>query len=357
MTETPLQLLRQLIATPSISREEKAAADIVENYLVDAGIATRRFRNNVWAINRLFSPDLPTLLLNSHIDTVRPALSWTRDPHSPDIIDGRLYGLGSNDAGASVVSLISLFCSNYERKLPYNLLLAVTAEEEVMGENGMRAFLPFIKEQGISIDMAIVGEPTDMKPAIGERGLLVLDAVTHGVSGHAARDEGVNALYKAIGDINRLRNFIFPIESSTLGPVKISVTQIEAGTQHNVVPDICRWVVDVRTTDVYDNEQTAEMLNAAVESQLTPRSTRVWASLIDDSHPLRQAAEKTSGAPYVSPTTSDMALMHDIPSLKIGPGHSSRSHTADEFILIDELECAPSIYQKILNNLSKTLWP
>lgn len=355
MTESSLQLLQRLIATPSVSREETAAADIVECHLRQAGIDVRRIHNNVWATNRHFSPGRPTLLLNSHIDTVRTAASWTRDPHSPDIADGRLYGLGSNDAGASVVSLIAIFCEYYDSHLPFNLLLAITAEEEVMGEKGMRAFLPHLKEQGIGIDIALVGEPTGMRPAIGERGLLVLDAVTRGVSGHAARDEGVNALYKAIADIDRLRNFKFPRQSAGLGPVKISVTQIECGTQHNVIPDICRWVVDVRTTDAYNNEQTARMLDEAVESQLTPRSTRVWASLIDAAHPLRMAAEKAAGESFVSPTTSDMALMHDIPSLKIGPGLSARSHTADEYIRIDELEEAPSVYRNILNNLSKIL--
>lgn len=352
MTIDTLELLKRLISQPSLSRNETQAANVVEHALHSIGIDARRFRNNVWAITPSFDPGKPTLMLNSHIDTVKPVASWTRDPFSPEVVDGRLYGLGSNDAGASVVSLLALFREFYREALPFNLLLAITAEEEVMGENGMRAFLPYISGQGIVIDMAIVGEPTGMQPAVGERGLLVLDAVTRGVCGHAARDEGGNAIYKAIADIDCLRSFRFPKTSELLGPVKVSVTQIESGTQHNVVPDVCRWVVDVRTTDVYSNQTIADMLDAAVESDLTPRSTRVWASVIPLEHPLVCAAVEAGGSPFVSPTTSDMALMHDIPSLKIGPGMSNRSHTADEFVMIEELEHAGKVYVNILNNLS-----
>lgn len=348
----PEQLLKRLIAIPSQSREEDKAADLMESVLLEAGIDAHRQYNNTWALTRHYDPERPTLMLNSHIDTVRATDSWSRNPYTPDVTDGRLYGLGSNDAGASAVSLMAVFAELYETELPYNLLLAITAEEEVMGEHGMRAFIPYMEERGIRIDMALIGEPTGLQPAVAERGLLVLDAVTHGVSGHAARSEGVNAIYKAMADIETLRSFSFPKTSKVLGPVKISVTQIQAGTQHNVVPDTCRWVVDVRTTDAYNNQQVAEMLNAVVESELTPRSTRVWASVIPEDHPLVRAAIAMGGKPFVSPTTSDMALLHDIPSLKMGPGQSCRSHTADEFILIEELRQALPAYRMLLNNLA-----
>lgn len=284
-------------------------------------------------------------MLNSHHDTVRPVSTYSRDPYSPDIEGDRLYGLGSNDAGASGVALASTYLDMEKATRGFNLILAVTAAEEVMGELGMRAFLPYLEAEGLTPDAVIVGEPTGMQPAVAERGLVVLDAVAHGVSGHAARDEGVNALYRAIEDIGRLRNFTPSEVSDVLGPIKVSVTIINAGTQHNVVPDSCRYVVDVRTTDAYSNEETVELLRNAVEwSELTPRSTRVHASVIDATHPLVRTAVGLGRKPFVSPTTSDMALMHGIPSLKIGPGESSRSHSADEFVLISEINEALHLY-------------
>lgn len=346
-------LLQRLIAAPSFSREEAATADIWQQWLGERVGDVRRFRNNVYAVAPGFDPSRQTLMLNSHHDTVRPSSSYTRDPFKPEVAGDRIYGLGSNDAGASGVALASTFIELYKRtELPVNLLLAITAEEEVSGENGMRAFLPYLREQGLYPDMAIVGEPTDMRPAVAERGLLVLDAVAAGKSGHAARNEGINAIYRAIEDINRLRDFRTDRVSEVLGPIKVSVTVIDAGTQHNVVPDSCRYVVDVRTTDAYTNEETVELLHNAVRwSTLTPRSTRIHASVIDAGHKLVAAAKAFGHEPFVSPTTSDMALMPDIDSLKIGPGQSSRSHSADEFVLLSEINEALYIYPEIIKAL------
>lgn len=347
------ELLCRLIATPSVSRQEDGTADIVQAALEAEGVAVCRIHNNIWALQSVYDSSKPTLLLNSHHDTVKPSQAYTRDPFAPMQEDGRIYGLGSNDAGASVVSLIWLFLQYYNVELPFNLVLAITAEEEVMGENGMRAMLPHFKECGVDIDMVLVGEPTGMQPAVAERGLVVLDCVSHGVTGHAARREGVNAIYKAMTDIERLRNYKFEQTSEVLGDITLQITQIEAGTQHNVVPAQCRWVVDVRTTDAYTNEQTVKLLQDAVESDLTPRSTRVHASVIERSHPLVEAAEAIGGKPFVSPTTSDMALMYELPSLKMGPGQSSRSHSADEYVIESEIDEAKILYKKFIEKLAK----
>lgn len=353
MTHRPeITLLRSLIATPSVSRAEDASAAIIYDWLDKAGASPRRLHNNVWALSADYDPSRPTLLLNSHHDTVRPAGSYSRDPHSPDIEGDRLYGLGSNDAGASVVSLISVFLELRDRPLPFNLLLAITAEEEVGGEKGMRAFLPAMQAEGIDITCAIVGEPTGMKPAIGERGLVVLDCLTPGVTGHAARGEGVNAIYRAMEDIELLRSYEFPSVSPVLGPVSLNVTQISAGWQHNAIPDECKWVTDIRTTDAQSNEEVVELLRSRVKySTLTPRSTRVKASVIAEDHQLVQACLSLGLKPFVSPTTSDMSLMHHFPSLKIGPGESARSHKADEFVLLPEIDHAINTYKLIINRL------
>ena len=353
--EEAVALLSKIVARPSTSGDEKAVADILVAELGGRGVAVRRLYNNVWALSQGFDSAKPTLMLNSHIDTVRPAVGYSRDPYDGAVEGGRVYGLGSNDAGASVVALVALFCNHYDTTaLPYNLLLALTAEEETMGEHGMRAMLSHFAEQGIKIDMAIVGEPTAMQAAVGERGLVVLDGVATGKSGHAARNEGDNALYKAVEDIARLREFRFDKTSAVLGDIKLSVTQINAGTQHNIVPDSCRFVVDVRTTDAYTNEQTVELLQGAVHhSTLTPRSTRVRASAISESHPLVRAAVAVGCECFISPTTSDRALMQGIAALKIGVGESSRSHTADEFVKISEIESGIAIYQSLLEQLAK----
>ena len=340
-----VELLKQLIATPSRSRDEARTADLLHAFLAQRGAAPERLANNVWARAEGFDPARPTLLLNSHHDTVRPAASYTRDPYAPTVEDGKLYGLGSNDAGASVVCLLETFLTFRTRPLPFNLVLGISAEEECMGENGIRALLPALGK----VDMALVGEPTGMQAATGERGLVVLDCTAHGRSGHAARGEGVNALYIALDDIARLRSFRFGRESELLGPIGIAVTQIEAGTQHNVVPDTCRFVVDVRTTDAYSNEETVGILRAALRSDAVPRSTRIRAAAVGGEHPLVKAAVAAGRETYVSPTTSDRTLM-PFPALKMGPGQSSRSHTADEFVLLEEIAEGIAVYEKYIGN-------
>ena len=343
-----VELLKQLIATPSRSRDEARTADLLHAFLAQRGAAPERLANNVWARAEGFDPARPTLLLNSHHDTVRPAASYTRDPYAPTVEDGKLYGLGSNDAGASVVCLLETFLTFRTRPLPFNLVLGISAEEECMGENGIRALLPALGK----VDMALVGEPTGMQAATGERGLVVLDCTAHGRSGHAARGEGVNALYIALDDIARLRSFRFGRESELLGPIGIAVTQIEAGTQHNVVPDTCRFVVDVRTTDAYSNEETVGILRAALRSDAVPRSTRIRAAAVGGEHPLVKAAVAAGRETYVSPTTSDRTLM-PFPALKMGPGQSSRSHTADEFVLLEEIAEGIAVYEKYIGKLAQ----
>lgn len=351
MTDAAVKLLSELISVPSVSREESGTADILFEWLKGRGANPMRHYNNVWAVSKHYDPAKKTVLLNSHHDTVRPANGYTRDPFKPTIENGCLYGLGSNDAGASAVCLATVFCGLASATLPYNLILALTAEEEVTGEKGMRAFLPHIAEKGYNIDAGIVGEPTSLQPAVGERGLVVLDCTAKGKSGHAARGEGINALYKAVDDINILRNLKFEKESELLGPVSITVTQINAGKQHNVVPDECNFVVDVRTTDAYSNEETVEIIRNAISAEATPRSTRLRASAISVSHPLVKICTELGKTPFVSPTMSDMAVMNSFPTLKIGPGESSRSHTADEYIRLDEISAGIETYMNILKRL------
>ena len=334
LTIEAIALLDQLIATPSVSRDEAATADIIEEFIKTRVKGTvQRIHNNVYVRTPHWNEERPTLLMNSHHDTVKPSASYTRNPYEPTHEEGRIYGLGSNDAGASAVSLIAAYRYYEDMELPFNMLLAISAEEEVMGEHGMRALLPELGK----VDMALVGEPTGMQAAVGERGLVVMDCVAHGVRGHAARNEGINAIDMAIRDIERLRNFRFERRSELLGDIKMTVTQINAGTQHNVIPDECRFVIDIRTTDAYTNEETARIVNELLISDAKERSTRVHASAIYEDHPLVKAAIACGRETFVSPTTSDMALMHDIPSLKMGVGQSSRSHGADEFVLESEI--------------------
>lgn len=352
--EKGINLLKKLITTPSFSNEESEVADIWEDWLRNEGIKNvKRFHNNVYAVSASFDPKKPILLLNSHMDTVRPVSSYTKDPFSPILEDNSLYGLGSNDAGGAGVSLATTFIQNMDNiELPVNLLLAITASEEKMGELGMRAFLPHLKDKGLYPHFAIVGEPTECKAAIAEKGLVVCDVIVKGKSGHAARNEGINAIYKACSDIERIRTFSFPKISETLGPVKVSVTMIDSGTQHNVVPDKCHYVVDIRTTDSYTNEKTVDILRSVTEwSEFVPRSTRIRASVLPKDNPLFKTAQKMGLETFVSPTTSDMALMHDIPSIKIGPGKSERSHTADEFIKLDEIKEGMLTYQRFIDTL------
>lgn len=349
-----IDLLRKMVSTPSTSRDESGTADLIEQALTAAGVKCMRHFNNVYALQPHHDPSRPTMMLNSHHDTVKPSPAYSRNPYDPTIEGGRLYGLGSNDAGASAVSLAWVFTELYHRELPFNLLLALTAEEEVMGEHGMRAMLSHLWALGVRVDFALVGEPTGMQPAVGERGLVVLDCVAKGVTGHAARNEGVNALYKAIADIERLREYEFEQKSELLGDISLQVTQINAGRQHNVVPDECRFVVDVRTTDAYTNEQTVEILQGVIDSEAVPRSTRVRASAIPGDHPMVRAAVAIGGKPFVSPTTSDMALM-PFASLKMGPGQSSRSHTADEYVELAEIAEAQTFYKRFIEELSNII--
>lgn len=347
-------LLCRLISTPSPSRNEGATADLLEEFLHSKGIECHRHHNNIWAMSSHFDPSQPTLMLNSHHDTVRPAASYTHDPYTPIREDGRIYGLGSNDAGASLVALTTIFCNYYDQDLPFNLLLALSAEEEVTGECGMRALVEEFSQRSIKVDMALVGEPTKMHAAIGERGLVVLDCTAHGRSGHAAREEGDNALYKAMEDIERLRNLHFERKSDLLGEIKLTVTQIEAGYQHNVIPDKCHFVVDIRTTDAYTNEQTVEIVRSAIGAQVETRSTRIHAAVIEREHPLVRAAVALGRETFISPTTSDRTVM-PFPALKMGVGDSARSHMADEYVLESELAEGIELYAAMIEKLKEII--
>ena len=337
-------LLRRLIATPSVSRDEAAAASIVEEELRRCGFEPLREANNVWAVSRHYGEGKPTLLLNAHIDTVKPVASWTRDPFSPDIVDGRLYGLGSNDCGGGLVALMQAFRHLSQAAQPYNLVYLASAEEEVSGQNGISRALPLLP----GIDIAIVGEPTGMQPAVAEKGLMVVDAVARGRSGHAARGEGVNAIYAALDDIQWLRSYRFECVSPLLGPTLATVTIINAGTQHNVVPDECRFTIDIRTNEYYRNEDVFEFLQAKMKSELRARSFRLSSSCISADSPVVRRCVDMGMTPFGSPTLSDQALM-PFPSLKLGPGQSARSHSADEFICIKEIGEAIQAYIHLLD--------
>ncbi len=337
-------LLKQLIATPSLSGQEEHTAALIKAYLQEQGVATRRFKNNVWAVNKHFDPQKPTVMLNSHHDTVKPAAGYSRPPFEPQIEQGRLYGLGSNDAGGPLVSLIAAFLYFYDKPdLPFNILLAATAEEEISGRQGIAALI----EELPPVEVAIVGEPTGMQMAIAEKGLLVLDCTVHGRAGHAAREEGDNAIYKAMVDIERIRAYRFPKVSPMLGPVKMTVTIIRAGSQHNVVPDTCNYTIDVRTTDAYTNEEIMSELDRMLQAEIKPRSLRLRPSAISQDHPLVMAGKQLGMTSYGSPTLSDQALI-DIPSLKLGPGDSARSHTPDEYILLEEIRAGIALYIELL---------
>lgn len=344
--EDAVRLLKDLIATPSFSREEDGTAVVLTRFLEEHGVKPRRHLNNVWAVNRYFDPAKPSILLNSHHDTVKPNPQYTRDPFAPTVEDGKLFGLGSNDAGGCLVSLIAAFLHFYEREgLPYNIVLAASAEEEISGVNGIESILAQLP----AIDFAIVGEPTKTDLAVAEKGLMVLDCVAHGKAGHAARDEGENALYKAMDDIAWFRNFRFPKVSDTLGPVKMSVTVIQTSNKaHNVVPAECSFVVDVRATDQYTLEEMLEIIRASVQCDVTPRSMRMRPSFIPAEHPLVQAGIGLGKQLYGSPTTSDQALI-PATSVKVGPGDSARSHTADEFIYLDEIRQGIDTYIRLLS--------
>ncbi|MBR1689118.1 MAG: M20 family metallo-hydrolase [Prevotella sp.] len=338
-----VELLKQLISTPSISRDEEAAATVFAHFIEEKGLKYERIKNNIIVSGRADSTK-PTLLLNAHIDTVKPVSSYTRDPYTPQVEDGRLYGLGSNDCGGGLVSLLQAFRILSKKDTPYNIIYVASAEEEVSGRDGIELVLPRLPH----IDVAIVGEPTGMQPATAEKGLMVVDATAHGRSGHAARNEGLNAIYEAMDDIAWLRSYRFERESELLGAVKTTVTVINAGTQHNVIPDECRFTIDIRTNECYTNEEVFSILDAQMKSELRARSFRLSSSHIDANHPLVQRCRAMGMQPFGSPTLSDQALM-PFPSLKLGPGQSARSHSADEYIEIDEIGQAISTYVKLIS--------
>lgn len=337
-------LLSQLIATPSTSRNEKDAADIMEEALHNYGFTPHREANNVWVIAPHFDEQKPTLLLNAHIDTVKPVDSWKRDPFAPTIEGDTLYGLGSNDCGGGLCSLLQIFRMLTEKPQNYNLIYLASAEEEVSGKDGISRALPLLPK----IDLAIVGEPTGMHPAVAEKGLMVLDVIAHGKSGHAARNEGVNAIYEALDDMRWIRDYKFEKVSPFLGPTKMTLTVVNAGTQHNVIPDKCTMLVDIRTNEFYDNEEVYHFICQHLKSEVKAHSFRLKSSRIDPEHPLIKKCVAMGMKPFGSPTLSDQALM-PFSSFKLGPGESSRSHSADEFIRISEIADAIAKYKELLD--------
>lgn len=337
-------LLSQLIATPSTSRNEKDAADIMEKALHNYGFTPHREANNVWVIAPHFDEQKPTLLLNAHIDTVKPVDSWKRDPFAPTIEGDTLYGLGCNDCGGGLCSLLQIFRMLTEKPQNYNLIYLASAEEEVSGKDGISRALPLLPK----IDLAIVGEPTGMQPAVAEKGLMVLDVIAHGKSGHAARNEGLNAIYEALDDMRWIRDYKFEKVSPFLGPTKMTLTVVNAGTQHNVIPDKCTMLVDIRTNEFYDNEEVYHFICQHLKSEVKAHSFRLKSSRIDPEHPLIKKCVAMGMKPFGSPTLSDQALM-PFSSFKLGPGESSRSHSADEFIRISEIADAIAKYKELLD--------
>ncbi|MCK9342539.1 MAG: M20 family metallo-hydrolase [Massilibacteroides sp.] len=344
---TAIDTLKGMIARRSISRGEKEVADFLEATWQKNGQKVHRKGNNLWIIAPHFDLERPTLLLNAHIDTVKPVEAWTKDPFTPEEdADGKLYGLGSNDDGASVVSLYATFCQLADTEQSYNLIFLASAEEEVSGKNGIEAVLPLLPP----ITFAVVGEPTGMRPAVAEKGLMVLDCIAKGKAGHAAREEGINAITQAIEDIQWFHTYNFPKVSESLGPVKMTVTLIQAGTQHNIIPDRCTFTVDIRSNEHYPNETLLQLIRQHVKCEVTARSTRLNSSKTPLGHSFTQRALFIGKEPFGSPTLSDQALM-PFPSVKIGPGDSARSHTADEYIELMEIREALKLYPTLLNGL------
>lgn len=343
-TDEAVELLCGMIARPSVSRDEAKTADFIEGFLLSHGLSPQRSGNNLWCVSPRYDSARPTLLLNAHIDTVRPVEGWRRDPFRPSLEGGRLYGLGSNDCGGGVVSLLQAFRLLRDRAdLPYNLVWLASCEEEVSGRGGVESVLPLLPR----IDVAIVGEPTGLQPAIAEKGLMVLDVTVRGKAGHAAREEGVNAIYEAWPVVEWFRTYRFDRVSPLLGAVKMSVTVISAGTQHNVVPAECRFTVDVRGNECYSNREILDEIRKNVSAEVRERSTRLNSSRIDPEHPLVRRAVALGGRPFGSPTLSDQALM-PFPSFKLGPGESARSHSADEFVEVEEIRQAIGFYCRLL---------
>lgn len=343
-TDEAVLLLKRLISTPSISREEKQATDILEDFILKNGMTCQREKNNVWIVSHPFDNSKPTILLNAHIDTVKPVSSWTKDPFEPIEEDGRIYGLGSNDCGGGLVALLQAFRILDSTPQPYNLIYLASAEEEISGTNGIAHVLPSLPE----IDVAIVGEPTNMQPAVSEKGLMVIDLIARGKSGHAARGEGINAIYQALDDLVWLRSYKFERMSRFLGPTMMNVTMVNAGTQHNIIPDECKMVLDVRTNELYTNEEVFEIIRNHVSCDIQARSFRLHSSHINPQHPLIQRCIQMGMKPFGSPTLSDQALM-PFPSFKLGPGDSARSHSANEFIRRDEIAAAIDTYVNLLD--------
>ncbi len=341
-----VELLKAMIAIPSVSKEEQGVADLLEKYLQERGLKPQRKGNNLWCFSSSFSETKPAILLNSHIDTVRPSASWQRNPFTPEEEDGKLYGLGSNDAGASVVSLLHAFLVLEKTAQSYNLIFLASCEEEISGKGGIESVLPDLPP----VAFAIVGEPTQLQPAVAEKGLMVLDCVVPGKSGHAAREEGENAIYKALECIRWFKTFEFPKASEWLGKVKMTVTMVHAGTQHNVIPDRCEFTVDIRSNECYSNEELFQYIRLHAGCSVEARSFRLSSSGIDIRHPFVQRAILLGKSPFGSPTLSDQAMM-PFPSLKIGPGDSGRSHTADEYICLNEIREAIALYTKLLDGL------
>lgn len=340
-----IDLLKNMIRIPSFSRDEGAVADFLERWMLTEGFAARRLGNNLWMESGP-ADGRPTILLNAHIDTVKPASGYTRDPFTPEIEDGCLYGLGSNDDGGSLVALLETYSRLIQKEQPYRLIFSATAEEEVSGKGGLDLILPELGR----IDFGVMGEPTGMRMAVAERGLMVLDCTAYGKSGHAARNEGVNAIYKAIEDIQWFKSHSFDRVSDFLGAVKMSVTQINAGTQHNVVPDRCTFVVDVRPNGMYTNPELLEMIKSSVSCEVKERSTRIGSSHLPMDHPAVVRGLSLGLEPFGSPTTSNQTLCH-FPTLKIGPGDSARSHSADEYIRLDEIRDGIETYVALLDGL------
>ncbi len=347
LTLEAIELLKKLIETESFSGEEEGTALLIEGWFNQNSIPFQRENNNIWATNKHFDKSKPTILLNSHHDTVKPNKAYTKNPLKAEVIDGKLFGLGSNDAGGSLVSLIATFTYFYEKKnLKYNLIILASAEEENSGPKGIRSILSLLPE----IDFTIVGEPTQMNLAIAEKGLLVLDCYAHGKAGHAAHGTGDNALYKAIDAVSWFKEYHFPKVSKILGKIKMTVTQIEAGKQHNVVPSECHFVVDVRTTDQYSNKEVLEIIKENVDVEVKERSLRHNSSSISLDHAIVKFGIKLGRETYGSPTMSDQTAL-TCPSLKLGPGESLRSHTADEFIYLEEVEEGIELFIKMINEL------
>ena len=347
--ESLLGLLEEMVKIPSFSREESSVADLLETWLSDHGLPPHRKGNNLWLSSEEES-EKPVILMNAHIDTVRPSAGYTRDPFVPMVENGRLYGLGTNDDGASVIALLRAYIDLTSRPQPYRLIWSATAEEEVCGKGGIELIFPELGR----IDLGIMGEPTKMQMAVAEKGLMVLDCTAEGKSGHAAREEGVNAIYAALPDIEWFRTYRFPKISPYLGPVKMSVTQVNAGVQHNIVPDVCTFVVDVRPNGMYTNLEVLDIIKSSVKCKVKERSTRLGSSHIAEDHPIVLRAKDLGISTFGSMTTSNQTLS-PFPTVKIGPGDSARSHTADEYIETSEIFSGADMYVRLLDGYGKTL--